>query len=175
MRPARRHVPLVLGLMGVILLGVMSALADATVSATSTSFGSVTAGSQSTRNLTVSERGFGSTSVDVSLLGSPVFSASPTTFKVPPSETVVVAQLDQVESLFRRRHHTPTPTPRPTRTHTPTPTPRPTRTRTPTPTPTATATPTPTPTATATPTPTPTPTPAGAPVDYPYWPLHVNP
>jgi hypothetical protein len=129
MRPARRHMPLVLGLMGVILIGVTSAWADVTVSPTGISFGSVTVGAQSTRNVTVSQRGFGSTSVDVSLWGSPVFSASPTTFRVPPTITVVVAQ---VEPDNHRHHHTPTPTPTPKPTPTPTPTPKPTPTPTPT-------------------------------------------
>jgi P pilus assembly chaperone PapD len=92
MRAARRHMPLVLGLMGVILMGVTSAWADITVSPTRLIFGSVTVGQSSQLPVTVSHTGSGSTYIGVSISGSgaSAFSASPTSFKVPPSQTVVV-------------------------------------------------------------------------------------
>jgi hypothetical protein len=68
MRPARRHMPLVLGLMSVILLGVTTAwAAGTTVSLTSLSFGSVVAGTTPPpQQVTVSQKGAGSTEVKVS-------------------------------------------------------------------------------------------------------------
>jgi hypothetical protein len=90
MVPARRQIPLVLGLMSAILFGVTSAwAAGVTVSPGSLSFGSVQVGTKATKQVTVTQNGTGSTSVSVSISGSnsSSFSASPTSFTVSSSGT----------------------------------------------------------------------------------------
>jgi hypothetical protein len=134
MRPARRHMPLVLGLMGAILIGVTSAWAAVTVSPTSLSFGSVTVGTSRTLHVTVSQKRSGFTtnvSVSISGSGAPAFSASPTRFTVPPTKTVNVTFRPTSTGTFTAIVHinawtvtvtgtgvgtkpTPTPTPTPT-------------------------------------------------------------
>src|SRR5271156_460131 len=85
MRPARRQMPLVLGLMSVILLGVTTAWAAVTVSPTTVNFGNVVVGTPATRPVTVQQSISGViTSARVSFSGKnkSSFSSSPTKFKV---------------------------------------------------------------------------------------------
>src|SRR5271169_4591524 len=79
MRPARRHMPLVLGLMSAILLSVTAAYAAIIVSSSIVDFGAVVVGGTSTQQITVFQRGNGSTSVKVSLPTTTVGSFSTNT------------------------------------------------------------------------------------------------
>lgn len=145
MKPAQRHLPLVLGLMSLIFFCVTAAHAAITVSPTSANFGSVVIGTSSTQPVTVSQKGGGNTSVKVSFTTTNVgsFSASTTKFKVSkkggpvtvtvtftagtsPGSASAVMKVNGKKVLLTANVISPTPTPTPTPIGpTPTPTPNP--------------------------------------------------